>query len=169
MVCSMQTMHLFCIKISTISKQIKPSYHQTELPLEPLHLGVLSGASTMVLELMVHYAQTVHHSCTQTNTNSKRTEARFHMTHHVGVLSGVSKLFSENMLRSMQIVHLSCIKISTISKQIEPSFHLSLFTQAYHRVLGQWFLILWCISCKQYTYLVMKLTLSPNRPKQDSI
>ena len=40
---SMQTVHLSCVKISTISKQTK-----TELPLEPLQLGVQLGSSKMV-------------------------------------------------------------------------------------------------------------------------
>jgi hypothetical protein len=30
---------------------------------------------------MVHLAQTMHRSCTDTNTTSKRTETRFHMAH----------------------------------------------------------------------------------------
>ena len=69
----------------------------------------------------------------------------------------------------MQFVHLSCIKISTISKQSKLSFHLSPFTQEYHRVHPKWFLSLWCIRRKLCTYLAPKLTLSPNRPKRDSI
>ena len=69
----------------------------------------------------------------------------------------------------MQFVHLSCIKISTISKQSKLSFHLSPFTQEYHRVHPKWFLSLWCIRRKLCTYLAPKLTLSPNRPKQDYI
>jgi hypothetical protein len=47
MVHSMQTVHLSCIKINTIS-------NWTELPLEPHHLGVPYGASKMISELMVH-------------------------------------------------------------------------------------------------------------------
>jgi len=69
----------------------------------------------------------------------------------------------------MQFVHLSCIKISTISKQSKLRFHLSPFTQEYHRVHPKWFLSLWCIWRKLYTYLAPKVTLSPNRPKWDSI
>ena len=82
---------------------------------------------------------------------------------------GVSKWIFEHMVRSLQTVHLSCIKISTISKQIEPSFHLSLFIQEYQIVHPKWFLRLWCIRCKLCTYLALKLTMSTNRPKQDSI
>ena len=73
------------------------------------------------------------------------------------------------MVCSMQIVHLSCFKIRTISKQTEPRFHLSPFTQDYHRVHPKWFLSLWCIRRKLCTYLAPKLTLSPYRPKRDSI
>ena len=64
MVCSMQIIHLSCIKICTISKD------RTELSLEPLHLGVPSGTSTTVSESMVHWTQTMHLSCTETYTIS---------------------------------------------------------------------------------------------------
>ena len=45
---------------------------QTELSLEPLDLGVPSGASKMVSYPLVHQVQTVHLSCTETNTVSKQ-------------------------------------------------------------------------------------------------
>jgi hypothetical protein len=75
-VCSVQTVHLCCVKY----------YHYlqtdwTELPLQPRHLGVPSGASKTISEPMVHSAQIVHLSCTDTYTTSRRTETRFHMTH----------------------------------------------------------------------------------------
>jgi hypothetical protein len=50
-------------------------------PLEPRHLGVPSGPSKMISELMVCLTQTVHLSCTETNTIFKWTEMRFHMAH----------------------------------------------------------------------------------------
>jgi hypothetical protein len=49
-------------------------------PLELLH-QVLSGASKMISEPTVCLAQTVHLSWTNTNTISKWTKMRFHMTH----------------------------------------------------------------------------------------
>jgi hypothetical protein len=55
--------------------------YQIELPVVPRHQGVPSGASKMISEPMVRLAQTVHLSCTNTNTVSKWTEIRFHMTH----------------------------------------------------------------------------------------
>jgi hypothetical protein len=54
---------------------------QNELPFEPRHLGVPSGASKMIYESVVRLAKTVHLSCTETNTVSKQTEMRFYMTH----------------------------------------------------------------------------------------
>jgi hypothetical protein len=55
--------------------------YQNDLPLEPRHLGVPLGACKMIYNPMVHLVQTVHLSCTDTNTVSKRTETRFHTTH----------------------------------------------------------------------------------------
>jgi hypothetical protein len=52
-----------------------------EIPHDPCHQGVLSGVSKTVFELMVRSAQTVHLSYNDTNTISKWTEMRFHMTH----------------------------------------------------------------------------------------
>jgi hypothetical protein len=54
---------------------------QNELSFEPRHLGVPSYASKMVSEPVVCLAETVHLSCIETNTISKRTETRFYMTH----------------------------------------------------------------------------------------
>jgi hypothetical protein len=52
-----------------------------ELSLEPRHIGVPLGASKMISDPIVYLAQTVHLSCSDTNTVSKRTEIRFHMIH----------------------------------------------------------------------------------------
>jgi hypothetical protein len=65
---------------------LRQDYHylqidRIELPLEPPNLGVPSGASKTICEPMVCLAQTVHLSCTNANTITKRTEMRFHMTH----------------------------------------------------------------------------------------
>jgi hypothetical protein len=49
-------------------------------PFEPRHLGVPSGASKMISEAMVQLEQTVHLSCTETNTVSKWTETSFHLS-----------------------------------------------------------------------------------------
>jgi hypothetical protein len=54
--------------------------NQNELPVEPRHLGVSSSVSKMISEPMVRLAQTVHLSCTETNTVSKQTETSFHLS-----------------------------------------------------------------------------------------
>ena len=54
---------------------------QNELSYDPRHLGVQSGASKMFSEPMVRLAQTMHLPCADSNTVSKQTEIRFHMTH----------------------------------------------------------------------------------------
>jgi hypothetical protein len=54
---------------------------RNKLPLEPHHLGVPSGPPKMITEPIVHLTQTVHLSCTNTNTVSKWTEMRFDLTH----------------------------------------------------------------------------------------
>ena len=69
----------------------------------------------------------------------------------------------------MQTLQLSCIKISTIYKETKLSLQLSLFNYEYHRMRLKWFLSLWCIRRKSCTYLLPKLTLSLNEPKQDTI
>jgi len=102
---------------------------RNELPLEPCHLGVPSDASKTISEPMVRLAQTVHQSCTDTNTVSKRIEMTIpHDPRHLAVPSRAFKTISEPMVRSAQIVHLSCVKSITISERAEISFHLSLVT-----------------------------------------
>jgi hypothetical protein len=121
MVCSAQTLHLSCVKISTISKHTEsgstwtsspsstiecaqnnslayrtfganrvPILHrhlqclqtyQNEIPHDPCNLGVPSGASKMISKTMVRTVQNVHLSYVKSNTISKWTKTRFHMTH----------------------------------------------------------------------------------------
>jgi hypothetical protein len=52
-----------------------------ELPLDPHPLDVSLGVCKTIFETMVRLVQTVHLSCTDTNTISKWTEIRFHKTH----------------------------------------------------------------------------------------
>ena len=124
MVCSLQIMHLSCIKISTISK-----IDQTEHPLEPLHRSTNRCFKNGFLDygaLGANHAPILHQNqhCLQIDRSKIPYD-----THHLEVPLGASKLISKHMVCSLQIMNLSCYKISTISKQIKPSFHLSLFTE----------------------------------------
>jgi hypothetical protein len=85
---------------------------RTELPLEPRHLGVPSSASKMISMPMVRSLQTLHLSCTDTNTMSKWTKTRFHTTHIT---------YEFHRVRPKLFMHLSFVKISTISKRTEQS------------------------------------------------
>jgi hypothetical protein len=52
--------------------------NQSEHLLEPRHLGVPLGVSKRILEPMVRLAQTVHLSCINISTISKRTKVSIH-------------------------------------------------------------------------------------------
>ena len=89
----------------------------------------------LISEPMVRLAQTMHLSCVEVNTISKRTEMSFPLHPcHLGVPSGASKLIYEPMARLAQIVHLSCVEPNTFSKLTETSLHLTHITYEFHRV-----------------------------------
>jgi hypothetical protein len=67
-----QTVHLSCIKISTISKRTEMSF-QLSLVTSKYHWV----RQILFMEPMVRLAQTMHLPCTDINTISKRTETRF--------------------------------------------------------------------------------------------
>jgi hypothetical protein len=53
---------------------------RNEIPHDPHHLGVPSGASKMISEPMVCSAQTVHLSCIKISTVYKQTQSSFHLS-----------------------------------------------------------------------------------------
>jgi hypothetical protein len=71
-------------------------------------------------------------------------------------------------LRLAQTVHLSCTDSNSVSKWIKTRFHMTNVTEEIHRVRPKWFLILYYVRRKPCTYLVSRLALCPNRPKQAS-
>jgi hypothetical protein len=75
MVRSVQTVHLTCAEIDTISVQTKTRFHLTHITYE-YHRGRPKWFPSMVRS-----AQTEHLSCSLINTISKRTEMSFHLTH----------------------------------------------------------------------------------------
>jgi hypothetical protein len=56
---------------------------RNELPFEPRHLGVPSGASKTISEAMVYLAQSMHLSCTETNTVPNGTKQAPFEPHHL--------------------------------------------------------------------------------------
>ena len=87
----------------------------------------------MIFEPMVRLAQTMHLSCTDTNTVSKRTELSLE-PHHLGVPAGASKMISEPMVRLVQTVRLYCTDTNTVSKQTKMIFHMTHVTYEFYRV-----------------------------------
>jgi hypothetical protein len=81
---------------------------------------------------------------------------------HLEVPLGVPKKISMPVVHLAQTVHLSCATINPISKLTERSFHLTHITMEYHQVCPKWFPCPWYFQHKPYTYLTLRLTLSPN-------
>ena len=104
MVRSTQTVHLSCIKISTISESNKTSFH-----LSLCHLVVPSGAFKTIFwaygKSSANHAPILHRHkhCLQ----MERREIP-HDPRHLGVPSGASKMISEPMVCFTQTMHLSC-------------------------------------------------------------
>jgi hypothetical protein len=97
-------MHLSYVKISAISNEL------SQAPLELCHLGVLPGASKMISKPTVCLAQMVHLSCNDTNTISKWTKMRFHMTH---VTLEFHRMHPKRLLRLSYIRHKSCTYLAS--------------------------------------------------------
>jgi hypothetical protein len=81
---------------------------------------------------------------------------------HQGVLSGASKMIFEPTLCLAQTVYLSCTDTNTISKWTKTRFHMSHITLEFHRVHPKWFLRLWYVGHKLFTYFASRLALSSN-------
>ena len=98
---------------------------RNELPFDARHLGVPLGASKTIFEPMVRLAQTVHLSCTNTNTISKRIETRFHMTH----VTKEFRLVHPKLFLSLWYIRCKpCNYLAptlTLSKRIETRFHMT--------------------------------------------
>ena len=94
------------------------------------------GASKMIFEPMVCSAQTVHLSCVNISTISKRSDLSLE-PHHLVAPSSVSKMISERMVRLAQTMHQSCTDTNTISKRKEARFHMTQVTYEFHRVCAK--------------------------------
>jgi hypothetical protein len=100
---------------------------RSEIPHDPHHLGVPSGASKMFSEPMVRSTQTVHLSCIKISTISEWKELSLE-PRHWWVPSSACKMISEPMVHLEQIVHLSWIDTNIVSKWKEERFHMTHIT-----------------------------------------
>jgi hypothetical protein len=62
-------------------------------------------------------------------------------------------------------MHISCIEINTICKWTKISFYFTHIALEFHRLCPKWFPCPCYIRRKPCTYLPLRLTLSPSRPK----
>jgi hypothetical protein len=154
---TVRTMQLSCIKIGTISKRTKTSFHL-------VYHGVRPKRFLSLRTFHVNRAPLLHRCwlCLQSDQNNIPNDPR-----HQEVPSGASKTISEPIVQSVQTMHIYCVKVSTISKLTEMSFHLSLVIAEYQRVRPKRLLSLRYIWRKPRTYVALTLIPSLNGPKQD--
>jgi hypothetical protein len=135
---------------------------RSEIPHDPRHLGVPSGAPKMISKPMVRLTQIVHLSCVKISTISEWTELSLEPRPR-WVPTSVSRMISERMVHFSQTVHLSCTDINTVYKQKEERLHMTHVTLGFQRVRLKWFLSLWYVRRKWCIYLASKLALSLNK------
>ena len=135
--------------------------HRIEIPQDPRHLGVPSGASRMISEPMVRSTQTVHLTYVKVSTITKRTENELPLEPcHLGVPSSASKMIPEPMVHLAQTVHQSRTDTNTVPKRTKTSLHMTHVTLEFHRVRPKQFLSPCYVQRKPCTYLASRLALS---------
>ena len=91
-----------------------------EIPHDPCHIGVPSGASNTISEPMVRSAQTVHRSCVKISTISKLTKTSFQLSFVTYEYHQVRpKQYMSLWYVWRKTVHLSCTNTNTFSKRTE--------------------------------------------------
>jgi hypothetical protein len=117
MVCSVQTKHLSCVKISTISKQTEISFRLSLNSTEYHRVH-----PKWFYEPMLYSAQTVHIHCIKISTISKGPKWASTWTSSSSNSIGC---IEKNFLACgtfAELVHLSCTYTNTISKRTEMRF-----------------------------------------------
>jgi hypothetical protein len=125
MVQSAQTMHLSCVKISTVSKRTETSFHFSLITSEchRVHPKWLLSMWHIWCKPCTYLALTL----TLTLFPNRPKWDLTWPTSSRGSIGCVQSDFCA-LVCSAQTVHLSCIKISTMFKRTKTSFHLSLVT-----------------------------------------
>ena len=139
---------------------------RNEIPLETHHQGVPLGASKMISKLMVHLAQILHLSCTDTNTVSKWTETRFHMTHVTKEFHQVRTKWFLSLWYVRHKLRTYLVPILALSPNRPNRASTWASSPRYHQVCPKWFLSLWRLWRKPCTCLASRLALSTNGPKR---
>jgi hypothetical protein len=133
MVCSVQTVHLSCVKISTLSRWTKISFRLSLITSEYYQVHLKGFSDPMVCS-----AQTVHVPCVKIRTTSKLTKTSFHLSLVSSYSIGCIENNSLACGTFVAPVHLSCTYTNTISKWTEMRFE-------FHPVRPKQFLSLWYV------------------------
>jgi hypothetical protein len=137
-----------------------------ELPLEPPHHAVSLGVPKTISEPMVRLAQTMHLSCTDTNTLSKWTETRFHMTH---VTKEFHQVHPKWFLSLWYVQCKPCTYLTSILALSPNGLNqASTWDSSPKSTIGCVQTDLWAFGmfgAKPYTYVASTLTLSPTQTK----
>jgi hypothetical protein len=137
--------------------------------LELRHLRVLSGACKTISDPMVCLAQTVHLSCTDTNTISKWAKMRFDMTH---VTLEFHRVRPKPFLMLWYVWHKQCFYL--VSRLVLSSNGLnraSTWASSPKSTIGCVQNDFWAygtFGAKPCTYLASRLALSPKELNQAS-
>jgi hypothetical protein len=156
MICSVQTMHLSCVKISTISKRTKMSFH-LRLITSKYHRVHLKWFLSLWYVQCKPCTYLVSRLAQSTNRPNRASTWASSSSNSIGCIQN-------NFLACGTFVkpeHLSCTYTNTVSKWTEMRFE-------FRPVCPKQFLSLWYVRRKPCTYLVSRIALCPNRPKWDS-
>jgi hypothetical protein len=113
---SVQTLHLSCVEINTISKQTEASFHFTHITYESHQVR-----AKMICKPIARLAQTMQPSCVKISTISKGTEMSD--LRHLGVPSFVPKMIFKPVACPNLCTYLA--PRLTVSKWLETSFHMT--------------------------------------------
>jgi hypothetical protein len=139
---------------------------QKELPLDEYHLGVPSSVPKNISKPMVCSVQTMHLSCIETNTISKRTKTSFHLTN-------VTKKSHQVCLKRFPCPWYIRYKLYTcLAPRLILSLNRPKWTSTWHTshrssigCAQNYFHNHGTFGPKPCTYLVLRLALSPNGSK----
>jgi hypothetical protein len=150
MVCSVQTVHLSCVKISTISKWIEVSFRLSLITLEYhwVHLNWFMSLWYVRRKLCTDLAIRLALSPNGPKWASTWASSS---SNFIGCIQNNFLAYGT----FVEPVHLSCTYTNTVSKQTEIRFE-------FHPVRPKQFLSLWYVWHKPCNYLAPTLTLSPN-------
>jgi hypothetical protein len=147
-----QSVHLSCVKITTISKRTETRFH---LSLKTLEYHQVSPKWFLGLWYVWRKPCTYLELTLILSPNRPKRDSTWPMSPRCSIRC-VQNNF-EPMVRSAQTMHLSSIKINTISNQTETSYDLSLVTYEYNWLRPKRFLSLWCVWRKSCIYLASRL------------